>query len=732
MHMRNTRSATSAFHAEGKSKYTNQQFISEYYPINFVAGDNYVFFSSLLSKPMHSVGYYVGQKALTWLYGPMRNPTRMFRNKTNSKMNDALSFLYTAAEVEYSREAEFLENFSKSSPMLAEIIKQSMTNGPDKYFDLINAVNIALKGRNQYEAELDKEIKRIENRREILKLDKQALKEGRHVSSKQGQTLTSEEYAKRNALNGTNSLDDTVLNPYYNLDGKKIFNSMFRNNSDFSVIAEKVILNYGSRLITTKNSHLHLDKAQSTALVKILIQEAYNILAVHYSDVLQRQQKESRSARKERIAKAVDEITKANGVLDQFFNDITNAPDPATTLASIAKQNGIQIVESDINDLKLSTKTFTSRIKKIWEQEKKENKTKLSFEKWREQTGFTKQDVREYVYMLSKVQVQTYYTNEGMAATDAIKNQFFSYVNGNTNAPTDVNAGMVVTTFSYEDNPAAKTLIREAEKKISQSNARYLDRQQKVTNKDSYEANTALLLQMQEEQQKILEKLKSDLKQMGIEGENLINYINIHETIKGYASIDATTAAFSGASFGTNITDELDIINSMLNTGGITPLDSQWLVFALINCGNGMIGSGNKHALEDYLSAYVGLLMFSDASVISQEVKQNWMQNANSGVSNIHLYVLNGKYVPSSYILFETAKALEAFNLGIEEAVNANGTALTLITYNPPKTIGFYNELPEAWNEESQKALEQTHLTMTFLGNFLGLLRNLQVQLSSL
>jgi hypothetical protein len=39
-----------------------------------------------------------------------------------------------------------------------------------------------------------------------------------------------------------------------------------------------------------------------------------------------------------------------------------------------------------------------------------------------------------------------------------------------------------------------------------------------------------------------------------------------------------------------------------------------------------MIGSANKHSLEDYLSGYVGLLMFTDASFISQDVK-NYMMN---------------------------------------------------------------------------------------------------------
>jgi len=99
----------------------------------------------------------------------------------------------------------------------------------------------------------------------------------------------------------------------------------------------------------------------------------------------------------------------------------------------------------------------------------------------------------------------------------------------------------------------------------------------------------------------------------------------------------------------------------MLADAQINQLDAEWLTFALINCGKGMIGSDNKHALEDYLSAYVGLLMFSDASIISNDIKDYMKSEIVSSVSNIHLYTLNDTYVPSSYILHETSVALNQF-----------------------------------------------------------------------
>ena len=224
----------------------------------------------------------------------------------------------------------------------------------------------------------------------------------------------------------------------------------------------------------------------------------------------------------------------------------------------------------------------------------------------------------------------------------------------------------------------------------------------------------------------------------------MITHISIHETIKGYASIDATTDKFKGAAFGATLVDQVGIINEMLCNANISELDADWLIFAMINCGEGMIGSDNKHALEDYLSGYVGLLMFSDASFIAQDIHDYMNNMLVSDISNIHLYVLNDKYVPSSYILHETYVAMEMFLNQIE--AETNGTTVTLTTYSSPNAYATWTPESErtgkpwtkaglagpAWAAEGEAALENTHLTMYFISNFLGLLQQLQQQLQSI
>ena len=113
-------------------------------------------------------------------------------------------------------------------------------------------------------------------------------------------------------------------------------------------------------------------------------------------------------------------------------------------------------------------------------------------------------------------------------------------------------------------------------------------------------------------------------------------------------------------------------------------------------------------------------------------------------VSNIHLYIVNDKYVPSSYILHETYVAMEKFLINVN--VVTNGTTLTLTTYSSPNAYKTWTPESErtndpwtldalsgpAWEKESNAALKATHLTMYFLGNFVELLRSLQTQLQSI
>ena len=722
--MRKTRTPTSAFYSETLDKNGLNKFISDYYPINFVAKDDFVFYRTLWQKPNHSTGFFLAN------------------NNTNPQYVTALNFLENAANAEYDRELAFLNNYASKNEDIAELLDSFHTDGPNKYINLINALNLALKGKKIYERELNKEIERINKRQEILRRDINAAKEKRYVNVKKGknkQKLTSEEYRIRNELNGDDMFGDTVLNPYFNLDGKKIFDSMFKKNTDFSIIAEHIITEYGARLFNLRSSKFNLNKQQVTAMIKILISKAYEMLVIQFQQGVKKMPNESSSARKQRINQQLNTLTERGGLLDTFIEDFFNSPDPAAVLSSIAEQNHIPTDNDAANfqALGASTKVLNARIKEMWQREKRAGHTTDTYRQWRKKNELQEKDIEQFVYMMAHVEVETYYTNEGMSLVDLTQNGMSAILGNDRNAPTDINAGYLICTFDYSENPGAKEKIIEAQKKLSQVQQEMIQEQTKITDKTSYLKNLEAIKVMEDKQLQIINELKQDLLAFGLDANDLISHINIHGTIKGYSSIDATTDAFAGAKFGTRISDQIEIINTMLEEGGISPLDADWLIFAAINCGDGMIGMKNKHALEDYLSGFASLLMFSDASIIAEDTQKNLQNNMPGTIDNIHLYILNNTYVPSSYILHETFLAMDKFIYELN-TTNFNGTNLTLSTYSSPNANKIYPQAswtPEtlqsgqAWRSEGDAALEATYFKMHFLSHFLRLLNNLKDQL---
>jgi hypothetical protein len=51
----------------------------------------------------------------------------------------------------------------------------------------------------------------------------------------------------------------------------------------------------------------------------------------------------------------------------------------------------------------------------------------------------------------------------------------------------------------------------------------------------------------------------------------------------------------------------------MYEYGGVSIPDLDWLIFAVYNSGNDMVGSHLKNPLENALSSVAGMLLFDDA-----------------------------------------------------------------------------------------------------------------------
>lgn len=207
----------------------------------------------------------------------------------------------------------------------------------------------------------------------------------------------------------------------------------------------------------------------------------------------------------------------------------------------------------------------------------------------------------------------------------------------------------------------------------------------------------------------------------------------VHGTNKRYSIFDSTEG-FAAGVLGTakkgwgrgfaDATSAIENITLMAQLGGISDIDSNWLINAAINTASGLIAQDMKDPLEKLLSSLAGALMFDDAALILDEINQQAVtEAAQVSISQIHLYNLQGFYFPLSYVLQETYNGL----IKVQGAIESNYKGNKITIKNNYQTKNFENEKISAstWEREGQKALSDTGIKMTFMAGFLDILNNL-------
>jgi len=110
------------------------------------------------------------------------------------------------------------------------------------------------------------------------------------------------------------------------------------------------------------------------------------------------------------------------------------------------------------------------------------------------------------------------------------------------------------------------------------------------------------------------------------------------------------------------VEEQVENITWMLEQGGITPADKDWLIFATLNSGQHLLGNFLRNSLEDYFSTVASLLLFRSGGNVAEQVAQlNMPQQDNY----IRIYRLGSLFVPNSFILQLTYDALTEANAEI-------------------------------------------------------------------
>ena len=257
-----------------------------------------------------------------------------------------------------------------------------------------------------------------------------------------------------------------------------------------------------------------------------------------------------------------------------------------------------------------------------------------------------------------------------------------------------------------------------------------------------YTHNAQAFEEIRQQQLAKLEALANSIAKKEQGAKAILTQYNVLTTVKDQSGLLDTFVSgtkmrergigFSGGAMGQE-NNGFSVIDNILAMGKKAHIldaknDAEWLKFALINSGLGLLGFKNRSSLENYFSHFASYLMFDDAQLmVSQAFSESAQEiGKTNSVQGIHLYVINGVYIPQSYILEELYNHMQ------EVKTNGNFYKRNLAESTVRAQIYGYNvgskypgNTESDWERESDNAVTQTKIKMYYMMNFADLVNQL-------
>lgn len=264
-----------------------------------------------------------------------------------------------------------------------------------------------------------------------------------------------------------------------------------------------------------------------------------------------------------------------------------------------------------------------------------------------------------------------------------------------------------ITDYSKDTSNGKK----RGETKVESANTIYIEKMQKVI--DKYK-------QIQKDQPELFNKLQEYAK----ESTSFLESISVKE----YDLYD-NDIGFHAGTLGPTPQHILNNIQKMYEKGGITPIQTELLQLALLNCSDAAVGgSPLRKSLEMYLLGGAALIVFDEGMGNAQQYLTKMEPEIQKILpKNLNLYFLNSTYIPASYIIESIAQNLEAF---YEHELNENIEALSnrnrvIISNVPEMYVYSSNNIITDFELTSQAVLNATNIQFVFMSGMLSIFQNL-------
>lgn len=253
-------------------------------------------------------------------------------------------------------------------------------------------------------------------------------------------------------------------------------------------------------------------------------------------------------------------------------------------------------------------------------------------------------------------------------------------------------------------------------------------------------------------------KYKEELKRAGVNDEEIeqkrLKFLNVlgdsfyvSTTVKTYNDYQ-NNIGFLGGSLGTNLDSQLSRIADIFSQCGLSiDNDLEWLKFAIINCSPlSLFGTSQKNLIENYLGSVAALALFDEGGAEGEIIRNfsNHLDQAIQSTSSpgiLHLYKVNGLYVPGSYVLQQVIKTIKTQVIPQIQSIPdtmkrgagitiINGASTSMIPNRPIAETD--NPDTAAWKTTGQAVKASVSLQILFLAGLLDIANGINKTLGSL
>lgn len=361
--------------------------------------------------------------------------------------------------------------------------------------------------------------------------------------------------------------------------------------------------------------------------------------------------------------------------------------------------------------------------------------------------------VEEIVYELNKLikrvgkrkEIITVSTEHGSALnlaylTDAVFSAVDGYLNGKNDATLIVTGTGFLKSNQDEEIKITENVQQLIKNVIEQDNNLFdnfykiyikKENPNKKVNTNTFDIIAQTKAQAAAERLELIH-LKEQLAQQGLQINDIRALFQIDDSAKFAETFIKTEGGFHGGSLGSDVLSQINNINTMLQWGGITPLDAERLMSMVLNAGDALIGASARPALENYFTTVGSMLMFRSGGNAIQEWRKQAQGQYNNSPTKIHIYQLGPVAVPESYVLLKTWETLNNCVNLLE--VEAESTGSRVKIYNPVSDKDIKkdkNGVPN-WQLTASDNYSKVKLEMVLMGGFLDLMEQMLDKMNSI